>query len=681
MLAHAVQRHRLYPTSSPLCLESVQACVSALEALSEDVVQLRVSPGRIFHGSDAVPENAVVLEFTERLFRADVEELSLGRETSLKELSRFCRQLATWDRRRDPYESFAETLGEQGVSSIRVRSANKLEVLDLEILTAERLEQLEEERSARAPEDQRIEGEARHEAWVQVDTDCDVDSIDLVDLAFLLDNQGELARVLHDIAEGGPQTASAADALRESVAELIELYSSLSPRIAEQRFGDLAITLMTMDERARNALTRGVLLPDLLETGKAARLLRLLPQEELVAALHTLADLEVGAPGLVKLALDRLALPDDRRRSLADAIERSLRGGHLGLDDGADPPQLLADAAGHDLQGYTAHQLAVDDETAAELSRIKSVAENPDEAAERLRCCSNLVRYLRNPDYAEEILASAEELLAAAMVDGSERVAAWIEEFRAAAESVREVRPEVAELVDRMMLALCSPEFLRAQAETWGDDASMARSHRLLSAFGPASVETLIRLLDEEEARGVRRRLVDFMCEHADEFAPELRHYLDDERWTVVRNVVRMIGFAGQGYESDLIPLVRHPEERVAKEALLALARIGSQEAIDLIADLLGDRDPCRRALAEESIRTLPVEEGRRQVQRLLRDPGFFRRYPRLARSLVRRFAPSGGADWEDVLRPMLDVRFRFWQPRLMALGWAAAAGMREVRK
>ena len=681
LLARAVQRHRIYPPSSPLCLESVEACLSALEGLPAEAVKLRVSPTQIFHGSDAIPGSSVVTELTERLFRADVEELSLRRATPPKELARFCRQLATWDRRRDQYESFIETLNEQGVTSIRTRSANKLEVLDLEIITAERLAQLSEERDARAPEDQRVEGEARLQAWIQVDTDCDIDSIDLVDLAFLLDDQSDLAQVLYDIAEGGPQSATGAEALCESVAELTELYSSLSPRIAEQRFSDLARTLMTLDEKARNALTRDVLLPDLLETDRAAPLLRLLPDAEIIDAVRTLADLEVDAPGLIKLALDRLALPEDQRITVAGAV-----GGPIGVDE-ANPdlepssPPLSGDGAGRDLREYTVHELSVDEETIADLNRIKREVEASTEPAGRLRCYANLVRHLRNPDHAEDILKGAEEILAASISNGGTEAAEWVEEFRRAADSVREHRPEIAELVDDMMLTLCSPEFLRAQAQSWvAQGGSVDESRRLLTAFGPASIDALIHLLEEEQVRAVRRRLVDFMCENAAAFAPELVRYVSDERWTVVRNVVRIIGFAGPGHEPELAPAVGHPEERVAREALLALARIGSPEAVDLIAGQLGDSDPSRRAMAEEAIRTLPVEEGRRQVRGLLGDPAFFRRYPGLARSLVQRFAPGRGGDWEDILLPMASVRFRLWRPRLMALGWTAAAALRESR-
>lgn len=684
LLGRTVQRHRVYPAASPLCQGSVSECRSALEGLSAETLELRVTPRELFHGSDSLPGTAPLSELAERLFRADVEVLRVQRETPPKELGRFCRQLATWDRRGQRDGSFAEVLDEQGVSSITARAADKLEVLEIGVVSAERLARLSEERSARAPEDQLGEAQGRHQAWIQVDTDCDVESIDLVDLAFLVDNQADLAQVLYDIAEGGPQSASSGEALRESIAELVELYSSLSPRVAEQRFAGLARTLMTLDTETRHALTRDVLMPDLLETGRTARLLQLLPDGEVVEAVRTLAELEVGAPGLVKLAFDRLALPDERRATLARAVGESLVGeGAAGTADSSSAVRLSADGSGgRDFREYTAHELSVDDRTAAELDRIKAAFEEADRVTEWLRCCANLVRHLRNPDHAEEMLERAAETLISLIEADAERAARSVDELRAAADEVREHRPEVAEAVDGLMLSVCSPSFLRVLAEDWAEQGGPdPAGQALLIALGTASMEALVRFFEEESSRAIRRRIMDFMCDNADAFADASVPYLSDERWTVVRNMVLVIGHAGPGREADLAPLVGHREDRVAREALLALARIGSAEAAELVLSRLVEEDPSRLAMAEESIRTFPVEEGRRQTRRLLADRRFLRRSPKLARGLVERFVPKDAAGWEEVLSPILPLRFRFWSPKQMALGRAAAAALKGRRE
>jgi hypothetical protein len=686
LLGRAVQQHRIYPAASPLCLESINNCLSALEQLSGEALELRVAPRQIFHGADPLPGTAALSELADRLFRADVEELRVNRETPAKELGRFCRQLATWDRRNERDGSFAEILGERGVNSITARAADKLEILEVDVISNERLAQLSEERRARAPEDQPREGDGSHQAWIQVDTDCDVESIDLVDLAFLVENQADLAQVLYDIAEGGAQRASGAEALRENIAELIELYSSLSPRVAENRFDDLARTLMTLDPETREALTQDVLMPDLLETGKAARLLQLLPDEEMVDAIRTLGELEVGAPGLVKLAFDRLALPDERRVALARTVDESLHPGPEEGESDSTHVRLSADGSeSQDLQEYTAHELSVDEETAAELDRIKTAVEavQPAEGgSEWLRGCANLVRHVRNPDHVEEMLELAAEALVSLIRSDAGKAAGAVDDLCSAADAVRDHRPEVAEAVDGLMLSICSPSFLRAQAQDWlGQEDPDSAGRALLLALGTASIEAFVRFLDEEPSRAVRRRVMDFMCENGRALAAVSIPYLSDERWTVVRNMVRIIGFAGPGHEAQLAPLVGHPEDRVAREALLALARIGSPEAAKLVVGRLEEENPSRRAMAEESIRTFPVEEGRRQARRLLADQRLLRRSPELARSLVERFVATDRTGWEDVLSPILSLRFRFWNRRQMALGRAAAAALKGSRR
>jgi hypothetical protein len=680
-LARAVQRLRIYPPSSPICADAVDSCLAALAALPVETVEIRVAPSQLFVGPDLIPGPVAITELAERLFRADVEELSLGPGADPKEVMRFCRQLATWDRRSDHHASFAEMLSELGVDSITARSANKLEVLEIEVISSERLAQLAEERARRAPEDQ-LEGETRHQAWVQVDTDCDLDSIDLVDLAFLVENQGDLARVLHDIAEGGAESVTGAAALGEGVAELVDLYSSLSPRVSDQRFEDLAKTLMTLDEDTRRRLTQDVLLPDLLETGRAARLLRLLPDEEILEGVRTLGTLEVGAPGLVNLAFGRLALSEERNERLTDALLGSLASGDVGFDEEPAPSPLLSvDGSEHrDLREYTAFELAVDAEAAARLTEVKAGVDATDEAAETLRCCANLVRHVRNPDHVAEIMERVQEMLSPLISTDTSTAAAAIEELRAAADSVREYSPEVAESVDGLLLALCSPEFLQTQARGWIDQSlSESESRELLLALGPAAVGGVLSFLEDEPVRAIRRRMVDFMCDNAAALSPGLVPHLGDERWTVVRNVLRILGFAGPGHEEEIAPLVGHPEERVVREALLALARIGSPKAAELVVVRLEDRSPERRAMAEESIRAFPVEIGLVHARRLLADRGFVSRYPLVARSLVSRFVSGGTPECEDILRPLLSLRFRLWSPQLMALGWTAAAALKKV--
>jgi hypothetical protein len=680
-LARAVQRLRIYPANSPICSDAITSCLTVLESLPVETVDIRVAPRQLFVGSDPIQGPAAVTELAERLFRADVEELSLHLSADSKELLRFCRQLATWDRRGDHRASFAETLSELGVDSITARAANKLEVLEIEVISSERLAQLAEERARRAPEDQ-LEGETRHQAWVQVDTDCDLDSIDLVDLAFLVENQGDLARVLHDIAEGGAESVTGDAALGEGVAELIDLYSSLSPRVSDQRFEDLAKTLMTLDEDTRRRLTQDVLLPDLLETGRAARLLRLLPDEEIVEGVRTLGQLEVGAPGLVNLAFGRLALSEERNERLMKTLLGSIASGDVPLgEEPASSPVLSADASEHrDLREYTAFELAVDEEAAARLMEAKAGVGATDETAETLRCCANLVRHIRNPDHVAEIMERVREMLSPLISTDAATAAAAIDEFRTAADSVREYSPEVAESVDGLLLALCSSEFLQTQARGWIDQSlPESESRELLLALGPAAVPGVLSFLENEPVRAIRRRMVDFMCDNAAALSPGLVPHLGDERWTVVRNVLRILGFAGPGNEEEIAQLVGHTEERVVREALLALARIGSPKAAELVVARLEDRSPERRVMAEESIRAFPVEIGLVHARRLLADRGFVNRYPGVARSLVSRFVTGGTPECEGILRPLLSLRFRLWSPQLMVLGWTAAAALKKV--
>ncbi len=675
-LALAVQRHRIYPASSPLCDESIEECAAALAEAGGRAIELKVLPGGLRAGESKLPETPANTELAERLFRADVERLTVAPTTSPKELQRFCIDLARRDRVQDSETTFPEALAERGVQGIRAEAATKLDLLDFGVMSAERIERLRQEQGWR--EARSDEGSAVRRAWLRAETDCDLEALDLVDLAFLVENSSDLARMLKQLAEGRPQTGDDSEVLGESIAELIELYRGLSPRVANARFAALAQGVMMLEEGTRRSLTQGVLIPDLLETGKSAPLLMHFSDEVLAEGLRELGEAQIGGAGLVQMALARLPIPTERNRGLIRMLDGesedpeedaadSIAAGKIRLE--AESPQM-------DLKEYAALDLAVDAEAEARLAVIRDSVSSDDGIDARLSCYANLIRHVRNPDHVEGFLSEAAPLLQEMIEREPGRAVRWIGEYDAAASDVRAQRPDIADVVASFLGELCGPDFVRLQVKEWTHERGRRASQDLLAAFGSASARPLLRALEEEESRGVRRRLVDFMCEQAERLAPGLVEHLKSPSWTVVRNVVRVLGFAGPGYEAHVGSFLTHAEPRVAREAFLALARIGSPEAADLVAHRLLSDDAGLVALAQESVWLFPEPEVRRMALELLSDPAFYRRRPALAREFVNRLGSGRSKLPADLLRPLVRYRFAFWTPRLAALAWAAARAL-----
>ncbi len=675
LLALAVQRHRIYPASSPLCAESIEECAAALTEAGGIPIELKVLPGGLRAGGSKLPETPANTELAERLFRADVERLTVAPTTSPKELQRFCIDLARRDRLQDSETTFPEALAERGVQGIRAEAATKLDILDFGVMSAERIEQLRQEqerREARADEG----GDAARRAWLRAETDCDLEALDLVDLAFLVENSSELARLLKQLADGRPQDADDSDVLGESLAELIELYRGLSPRVANERFAALAQGVMMLDEGTRRSLTQSVLVPDLLETGKSAPLLLHFSDNVLAEGLRELSEAQIGGAGLVQMALARLPMPKDRSRGIMRMVDG---------DSDEDPEEdsvaagkirLEAESSQMDLKEYAALDLAVDAEAQARLDGIRDALASEDGIDARVSCYANLIRHVRNPDHVEAFLGEAAPLLEEMIEGDVGRAVRWIGEFDAAASDVRAQRPDIADAVESFLGELCGPDFVRLQVKEWTDDRGRKVSQELLAAFGSASARPLLRALEEEQSRGVRRRLVDFMCDQAERLAPALVEHLKSPSWTVVRNVVRVLGFAGPGYEAQVGAFLTHAEPRVAREAFLALARIGSPDAADLVAHRLLSENASLVELAQESVWLFPEPEVRRIASELLTDAAFYKRRPALAREFLRRLGSEGSKLPAELLRPLVQYRFAFWTPRLAALGWAAAKAL-----
>ena len=253
----------------------------------------------------------------------------------------------------------------------------------------------------------------------------------------------------------------------------------------------------------------------------------------------------------------------------------------------------------------------------------------------RLRTIADLVRLARNPERVAGLLNTAaglmKDLAGAAPAD----LVPWVGQWRGIAEELAEPRPDVTAAIERLLGGLVDAEFLRAHADRLAEDEDLGAFAR---AFGAAGASAFVEALEIEDDRGRRRKLLDFLCANADAFAPGLAPHAVDARWTVRRNVARALGFAGAGSEEALTGLVADPERRVVREALLALARVGTARAADaVIAALVGD-DAEAAELAEESMRVFPQRD------------------------------PEGG----EALKSLLALRRYVWRPAAASLGWEA---------
>lgn len=667
LLATAVQRHRLYPAASPLCAEAVAGVISHLARLQGEAVEIRVEPEGIVCDGERPSGGALVRELGERLFRADIALLSLRSDVTPAELGRFCRIVGHWDRRGDRAGSIADRVIDEGAVGVQVKMVERIAVIGTETLTSHDLRALEHDRSARAPE----EGTASESlGFVRVDTEFPDAPLDLVDLACLHEDPGDLAVALEHVLEGHLESVDRDRALAERMGDLIGLYGRLGPDTGAARMDALARAVLALPEETRARLLGEKLLPELLETGRSAPLFRSLPTEILKAVLTDGASRGFGVRGIVELVLARLDLPESRR----DALRRELgvSPSTPSSDEGAGPPtsRIAVGTGGpaeESLARYAALDLALDEEANTELERIRDAASR-EEGELRLRLLVDLVPLVRNADVLAEVVESAGSLLGDLVRARPRAATPWIREWVVRADSLREAFPEAAAVMDRTLCPLLAPDELRARAADLGEDAELSE---LVLSFGPHAAGAFVEALEAEDVRATRRMLSDFMCAHADRLADGLVAYVGDPRWMVRRNVARTLGFAGPSYTPFLRTMLETDEDRVAREVLLALARIGTDEAAEVVAEIMRGTDAALAAMAADSLKRFPRGLARARARQLLSDPGVCARHPGPAAELMRRLLRRDAGSVELLTR-LAGLRFRLWRPGSARLGWTA---------
>jgi hypothetical protein len=118
-----------------------------------------------------------------------------------------------------------------------------------------------------------------------------------------------------------------------------------------------------------------------------------------------------------------------------------------------------------------------------------------------------------------------------------------------------------------------------------------------LLALGAEVVTPLVRSLVAASDLSARRAYRDALVELDRVGVPLLEDMIGDERWFVVRN---MVGILGEIRSADAVDhfarTIRHSDVRVRRETIIALSKVGGEEAVQQLAVGLNDaRRRCAR--------------------------------------------------------------------------------------
>lgn len=694
-LARTILNFRRYPHNSPLCTESVRETHTALLRIRHhDTLVFQVNADGVFYDECLIPDVLIKAELAARLHRADVSLLEIDRDATPRDITQFARELAKLDTIRDNTESFSMVLSGKGLERIKVTVIRRVEVVRTQTITAQRAALITECQRQReiATQDEAAVGHlfTPETGWVRIDPGLELEKVEIADLAVLVGDPKVLARALFRLSDESVIEGSDAghdEALVQKFSEVARLYASFEPQIMELMFKRLAESVLDLEPGLRKRLLRMTVLPGLLDDTIDGSVMRHFPDIDIADSLALLLDLQIAAPEVVSVGLERLDLGHDRSAAIAPLLEERIEA-HRNAEPEADEDEGPGDLEGRthqllqvdgsvtkDFSEFTAFDLSVDRSTAYELVDILMQIKQTDSVTMELACQRNLLRVTADPDVAEATLDRAYQLLLGLERSGRlADLATWAGHLEALIDRDPEEWGDTSELLVEMLTRCCSIDMLirLARVDVEDPDEALKQGAAVLAGFGTAAAAAGLNALETMEDRSVRRRVVRMLCMAARSVAPQLSHYINHSEWYVARNIVAIVGHAGPGYETQLSNMLEYPHPKVVREAFLSLNRAGTIEAVDVVIGKLAHDSPEVRALAEEAIWRFESRLSHEKVVALLRHEPFVYRYPQLAKRLIDRGAELRMNGLAEAVKPLRRLRFQFWQPRLRRLGSSA---------
>jgi hypothetical protein len=697
LLARAVRQFHTYPSTSPLCSDAIAACHKVYATLERrDRLVFRVTPTELIVDDIGIGAGTVIeQELVRRLHRAHIAAIDFDRIASPRDFSRFCADIVSSEGLAKTKTSFAEQLTEHGVETIVPHMAHRPEVLNVGAPAQSLCTLVEHERRRR---ESVFEGGApvNHlyppdKGWVRLDPAAQFDTVSLVDLAVLVDDPAEIATILLRLTDDDPVGAeSRGTALEQKFTDVTTLFASLDPRLARVMFGRLARAVLELEPERRTTLLQRTILPGLLDGRADGNVLRDFPDVDLAESLCLLLELETAAPEVLTAALNRLDLPVERRETVVPIIDAKLRSGRqgdtgrasdAGLDRLARRLIQIEAAPGRNFTEFAAFDLSIDDQAARVLGGVRDAIGATDLPLTELQCLRSLVRLEPNVSIVNAFLQKTRARLGE--LEAGERwldLAAQATDYRQLADELRERRPDVAEAIVAALAAFCTyPRALAMATLLERDEQGREVVDALVAAFGVAIVPAFVALLDDPARQSHNRPLVTLMCAHAAALAPALVVELAEPGRCGVaatRVAVRVLGFAGAGYEETVAEQTVNGDEPLVREALRALARIGTAQAAALVARQLQDGSVRSRAAAEEALWHFPPARAAGLVRELLGSHEFVLHNAAAVGRLLDRSAQAHIDGLDTVLSALEPLRFRFWNPGLVRVALRA----RELR-
>jgi hypothetical protein len=384
----------------------------------------------------------------------------------------------------------------------------------------------------------------------------------------------------------------------------------------------------------------------------------------------------------------KLDLPESRMTAIVGSVTDRLNNSSAASPE-SDSSMLSDDNAAHLLRAandgdreflaFRSFDLSIQDDASAALAESVRQIEETDDVAVQLQCFADVLALSADTQVVSSILRKSRGLF-----HSLERrsdialLAPWLARYARVGLSREATDPETAALIREALAEYLTPEFIHRVSRLEAPPSGELPLVTIICGLKSIGVAALIDSLQVESDRSARNRLLNSLAPRAPELADDLASYVGHSEWYVVRNVLMLLGHGGPGHEEAVARCIEHDDPRVVREALLALARIGSDGGAQLTAGALEGGPAAARRQAAEALWCYPPEVSNPLVRSALENRRLLREYPDLVRLLtegaVRRDVPG----LEEIFRRFRWSLLMIWNPDRRALGWRA---LRHLRK
>lgn len=675
-LARALHAFVTYPKRSPARDDVVHTVQQALQDCGTDSVVLQVTnDGLRYDGNHLDVSGNVERGLVLLMRRAFVASLQLDTTASTRDIGQFCELLAEPETLLSRTEEFSEILKHRGVSTIQVHVIASLQTIEAGVIPADRLDLV-----ARSREQHRFDpsqNEAAEGGWVRVDPSVSLGRLALSELPLVLPDAAHVAVALRQLNGRRRESMPPEQALATHFHHVSALYESAEPGLKDILYTQLADAVSNLPAHLKSALLHDELLPALVDGNPIAKVIKYLPDEEIADTLPALLELGVGGVEMLSVGLSNLKLPPERKARLAKLLndriesrndEESRHNEEVdGSPERTNALLKLNTDSGHEFAPLSQFDLSVNEEATARLEELVQHVDATD--GDSLRCHTDLVGLSANPSVVTGILRRSRGLFNDLESRGClHTLADAVTRYAAIANGSEETTDEIAFIVQRFLADQITPQFVRRIAIREEPDAVQSLT-QILAALGDEGADLIVATLQSESDRSVRRQLLMATQDSVGSIACGLVAHLRNPNWFVVRNVLRLLGYAGPGFESSIASCLEHENPKVPREVFLALARIGSRGALEITVRALRHEVLFVREHAADAIWRFPPEMSHPAMRDVLTDREWLLNNPELGQLLIQAGSRRHLEGLPELVRSLERWRFAFWNRRKMALG------------